>query len=218
MLTGIADGTGLRRLNCYIRGMVILRTADFTKLPWKNGLGISHVIASEPRAAGYDDLNWQIGTTEFGFDCPFSSLPGMDRQFTLLSGGGVELHCIDVVTGVDVRHKVDRPFVPVEFRGDWQTTCRMLGEPVGVFNVMTRHGKATAKITIPRWTGSLYCEQRPGETLVAVLLAGIARVSGEAAALAVHEAVMLEAAAGEHCEILAGGGEARMAVVRLSPA
>ena len=198
--------------------MVILRTGDYAKLAWKNGLGVSNVIASEPRSAGYDDVNWLVGTTEFGFDCPFSSLPGMDRQFMLLSGGGVELHCIDVVAGVDLRRAVDRPFMPFAFSGDWQTTCRMLGDPVQVLNVMTRRGKATAKIAIPRWTGSLYCEQRAGETLVGVVLSGIARVSGEAAALARHEAVLLEAPAGEHCEVVAGGGDARMAVVHLSPA
>ena len=198
--------------------MIILRTGDFAKLAWKNGLGVSHVIASEPRAAGYDTVNWQVGTTEFGFDCPFSSLPGMDRQFMLLSGGGVELHCIDVISGVDLRLAVDRPFVPFAFSGDWQTNCRMLGDPVHVFNVMTRRGKATAKITIPHWTGSLYCEQPPGETLVAVLLTGIARVTGEAVALAPHEAVLLDAPAGGHCEVVAGAGDARMAVVRLSPA
>ena len=195
--------------------MVILRTGDFAKLAWKNGLGVSHVIASEPRAAGYATVNWQVGTTEFGFDCPFSNLPGMDRQFMLLSGGGVELHCIDVISGVDLRLAVDRPFVPFAFSGDWQTTCRMLGEPVQVFNVMTRRGKATAKITIPRWTGSLYCEQRAGETVIGVLLSGIARVKGEAVALARHEAVLLEAPAGEHCEIVSSAGPARMAVVRL---
>ena len=196
--------------------MQILRAADFAKLPWKNGLGVSHVIASEPPAAGYDALDWQVGTTEFGFDCPFSSLPGMDRQFMVLSGGGVELHCIDVVSGVDVRHRVDKLFSPVAFRGDWPTTCRMLGEPVQVFNVMTRRGAASAKISVPRWTGALYCEQRPGEQVLAVLLAGIVRVSGEAAALALHEAVLLDAPAGGHCEAVATHGDARMAVVRLT--
>ena len=198
--------------------MVILRTGEFAKLAWKNGLGVSNVIASEPRSAGYDSVNWQIGTTEFGFDCPFSNLPGMDRQFMLLSGGGVELHCIDVVSGVDVRRAVARPFVPISFSGDWQTSCRMLGEPVQVFNVMTRRDRAAAKIAIPRWKGSLYCEQRPGEVLVGVLLSGIVRVSGEAAALAMHEAFLLDAAAGEHCEVVVGQGDARMAVVRVSPA
>jgi environmental stress-induced protein Ves len=196
--------------------MIIVRSGEFSKVPWKNGLGVSQVIASDPPSAGYDSVNWQVSTTEFGFDCPFSNLPGLDRQFMLLSGGGVELHCIDVVTGVDLRRAVDRPCVPFSFSGDWQTTCRMLGDPVHVFNVMTRRGKATAKISIPRWTGALYCEQRPGEILLGVLLAGIARVSGEAAALAMHEAVLLDAPAGEHCEVVVSKGDARMAVVRIA--
>ena len=198
--------------------MQILRTGDFAKLAWKNGLGVSHVIASEPRAAGYDTVNWQVGTTEFGFDCPFSSLPGMDRQFMLLSGRGVELHCIDVISGVDLRLAVDRPFVPFAFSGDWQTTCRMLGEPVQVFNVMTRRGRASAKIGLPRWTGPLYCEQREGETLVAVLLSGSVRIAGEAAPLAPNEAVLLDAHRGEHCEVTSVGSAARLAIVRLSSA
>jgi environmental stress-induced protein Ves len=195
--------------------MQILRRSDFAKLAWKNGLGISHVIASDPPLAGYDRVDWQVGTTAFGIDCPFSSLPNMDRQFTLLSGDGVELHCIDVIAGIDVRHAVNTPFLPFAFRGDWQTTCRMLGEPVRVFNVMTRRGKAAARITMPRWTGPLYCDQRKGEKLVAVLLAGNAQVAGES--LAADDAVLLNAPEGEHCEIVSGG-DSRMAVVRITPA
>ena len=130
--------------------MLVLRTGDFASLPWKNGLGVSRVIASQPPAAGYEAVNWQVGTTDIGFDCPFSSLPGMDRQFMLLTGKGVELHCVDPVAGVDVRKAVDTAFVPFAFRGDWQTTCRLLGDPVQVFNVMTRRGRATARIVIPR--------------------------------------------------------------------
>ena len=198
--------------------MVIVRSGEFAKVPWKNGLGIAHVIASRPRAAGYDAVDWQVGTTEFGFDCPFSSLPGMDRQFMLLAGNGVELHCIDVVSGVDLRRAVDKPFEPFAFRGDWQTTCRMLGDPVRVFNVMTRRDKATARIALPRWTGSLYCEQRPGEALIAVLLSGTVRAAGEAAPLVPTDAVLLESPGGENCEIVAGEGVARIALVRVTPA
>lgn len=202
--------------------MRILRTADYAPLPWKNGLGVSSVMAADPPASGYDTVNWQVGKTEFGIDCPFSSLPGMDRQFMLLAGDGVELHCIDIVTGVDIRRAVDSPFVPFAFRGDWQTTCRMLGEPVQVFNVMTRRGKATARISLPRWTGSLYCEQRPGETVLAVLLEGGAQVAGQGAPLAIHDSVLLDAREGERCEIAsvaaqAGGARTRMAIVRLAP-
>ena len=197
--------------------MRIVRTADCVSIPWKNALGASRVIASDPPGSGYDTVNWQIGTTEFGIDCPFSSLPGMDRQFMLLSGGGVELHCIDVVSGIDIRRAVDNPFVPFAFRGDWQTTCRMLGEPVRVFNVMTRRTQAAARIALPRWGGSLYCQQRPGETVVVVLLAGSVQAPGQASPLELLEAVVLDSPRGESCEILAGGTQARVAIVRIAP-
>jgi len=36
MLTGIAAEAGAS----YIASMVILRSGDFTKIPWKNGLGV----------------------------------------------------------------------------------------------------------------------------------------------------------------------------------
>ena len=218
MLTGFAPSAADPGLACYSAAMHILRAGGAEKLAWKNGLGISHVIACEPHAAGYDTVIWQVGTTEFGIDCPFSSLPGMDRQFTLLAGDGVELHCVDVVTGVNLRHAVDAPYVPFAFRGDWQTTCRMLGEPVRVFNVMTRRGKATARIAIPHWKGALYCQQPAGETVIAILLAGHVEVAGEAAPLVPNDAVQLDAPAGEHCEIVSNSSYARMAVVRLSPA
>ena len=94
--------------------MRILRTTDYATLAWKNGLGVSRVIASYPAAAGYESVDWQVGSTDIAIDCPFSSLPGMDRQFMLLGGDGVELHCIDIVAGVDIRRgtRTARPGPP----------------------------------------------------------------------------------------------------------
>ena len=198
--------------------MHILRTADFTALPWKNGLGVSSVIASHPKEAGYDKVDWQVGTTDIGSDCPFSSLAGMDRQFTLLSGPGVELTCIDILMGVNTRQAVDIPFRPFAFRGDAVTTCRLLGAPVKVFNVMTRRSHASASLRMPQWTGALLCEQRAGEVVLAVVLAGRAAVGGTGAPLAPFEAVQLDAPAGERCELVSHAGPARAAVVRLSGA
>ena len=196
--------------------MRILRTADYATLPWKNGLGVSRVIASHPHAASYDAANWQVGATDIGIDCPFSSLPGLDRHFMLLSGDGVELTCIDVVAGINVRHEVKEQFAPIAFRGDWRTTCKLLGEPVQVFNVMTRRGRAGARISLPRWMGPLLLEQRPGETVVAVLLAGAAQVTGDAAPLLPLESIVLDSPAGEMRSVTTNGGVARMAIVRLS--
>ncbi len=196
--------------------MRILRTGGFTALPWKNGLGVSHVIASDPPGAGYDKVLWQVGTTAITADCPFSSLPGMDRQFTLLEGKGVELKCAAAAEGVDVTKSVDAPFVPFAFRGDWKTDCRLLGGIVQVFNVMTQRGRATAKLRIMRWSGDLLCDQHPGETLLAVMLAGTAILAGEAAALAPNDTLLLDSRSGERCAIQAPASGSRVAMVRLA--
>jgi uncharacterized protein len=195
--------------------MRIVRNGEFATLPWKNGLGVSRVIASHPDTAGYETVDWQVGTTDIAIDCPFSSLPGMDRQFTVLSGAGVELTCVDVISGVNVRKAVDRPFAPFAFRGEWQTTCRMLGDAVTVFNVMTRRGHASARIALPRWTGALYCEQPKGETVLAVVLAGTVQLAAEM--LSPTDTVVLDAKEGERCELTTAGEPARVAIVRVSP-
>jgi environmental stress-induced protein Ves len=206
MLSGIA----------IVPGMRILRTGGFTALPWKNGLGVSRVIASDPPGAGYDAVLWQVGTTAITADCPFSSLPGTDRQFTLLEGNGVELSCSAPAEGVNLTKAVDTPYVPFAFRGDWKTDCRLLDGVVQVFNVMTRRGRAKANLRIQAWDGALPCEQFAGETLLAVMLSGTAAVAGETAPLVPNDTLLLDSPAGERCEIQAAASGARIAIVRLA--
>ena len=125
--------------------LVHLPAAQHAKVPWKNGLGVSQIIASEPSGAGYDTLLWQVGGTAFGMDCPFSSLPQLDRLFMVVEGAGVELVSIDD-HGATRTHPVTAMHLPYAFRGDWKTDCRLLGGPVRVFNVMARRGKARASV------------------------------------------------------------------------
>ena len=128
--------------------MQILRAHSHRALPWKNGLGMARIIASQPAEAGYDSLSWQAGTTSIEADCPFSSLPGLDRQFMMLQGKGVELHCRAANGNPDLRKTIDRPLEPFAFSGDWRTECRLLGGPVKVFNVLARRDVAAARVAI----------------------------------------------------------------------
>lgn len=196
--------------------MQILRRDDFASLPWKNGLGVSRVIASEPPRTDYDALLWQVSTTEITADGPFSDLPGMDRRFMLIEGAGVQLAFSVVPSGAPLRFASAAPFAPVEFRGDWKTHCRLTGGPVQVLNVMTRRGRVDAVLGVKRWGGAMLCLQRPGESLLAVMLEGHAQIAGEAAPLVPNDAVLLESGRGEACEIEAPQGVARIAIVRLS--
>ncbi len=144
-----------------------LPASQHRALPWKNGLGISYTIADFPPGAGFDAVNWQVSGTAIGADCPFSDLPGLDRQFMVIEGAGVELTCTDG-TGKTTVNRVEPMHGPFAFRGDWRTTCRLLDGPVKVFNVMTRRGKCAATVEIA--CGLENTRPSAGETVIAVEL------------------------------------------------
>jgi len=195
--------------------MRILRAGAHAQVPWKNGLGVSQVMATQPAGAGYDTLDWQVASTTFAADCPFSSLRGLDRQFMLIEGAGVELSCSDPRERVDLKLCVDAPCVVHAFSGDWRTDCRMLGGGVRVLNVITRRGRVGAHVEAPRFTGALPLVQAPGETLVAVLLEGLAEIDGVQPGLAALDGVLLDDPQGARIDLRSRGAAVRIAVVRI---
>ncbi len=146
----------------------LLPASQHRAQPWKNGLGVSYTIADYPVAAGFDCVLWQVGATDIPSDCPFSSLPGLDRIFTVREGAGVELSSVDEAGHARVARV--EPFKPYAFRGDWKTDCRLLAGPVKVFNVMTRRGRFAADVSLS--TGGPL-EGARDETLLAVSFPGL---------------------------------------------
>jgi hypothetical protein len=133
-------------------------------VPWKNGLGISRAIADFPAGAGFDTVLWQVSATEIAADCPFSDLPGVDRQFLVIDGAGVELSSIDD-QGKARTARVKPAQTPYAFRGDWKTDCRLLAGPVRVLNVMTRRGRFAADVWLSE---GRTVKAEAGQILVAV--------------------------------------------------
>jgi hypothetical protein len=138
--------------------------------PWKNGLGMSRLIADAPAGAGFDTVLGQVSATEVNADSPFSDLTGLDRTLTVLAGAGVELSSIDQASGATHRKVVQR-LQPYVFAGDWRTDCRLLDGPVRVLNVMTRRGRFAATVDIRSGELSLKCGVE--EVLVAVDLSSL---------------------------------------------
>jgi environmental stress-induced protein Ves len=145
---------------------VLLPAAQHAKLPWKNGLGVSRIIATEPAGAGFDTMLWQVSGTEIGADCPFSELKGLDRLFMVTGGAGVDLTSTNDA-GRTWTARVKLGQVPYAFRGDWKTSCRLLGGPVKVFNVIARRGKARASV---EFLSETTVTKAAGETAIAVHL------------------------------------------------
>jgi environmental stress-induced protein Ves len=144
----------------------ILRSADCPALPWKNGRGVARQIADFPAGAGYDTLAWQVSRTRIDGDTPFSKLAGLDRQLMLVSGDGLTLRVRSAEERVDFEQRIERPLEPFAFCGDWDVACTLAGGPVEVLNVMTRRGRAAARIEVREVGAPALVRKAAGETLV----------------------------------------------------
>jgi environmental stress-induced protein Ves len=144
----------------------ILRSADYRAIPWKNGRGVARQIAAFPPDAGYESLDWQVSRPTIERDTPFSKLAGLDRQFMLVSGNGLILRVRSAEDRVDFEHRIDRPLEAFAFRGDWDVDCALAGGPVEVLNVMTRRGRAAARVEIREAGAPALVRKAAGETLL----------------------------------------------------
>jgi environmental stress-induced protein Ves len=194
--------------------MRILRSRDYAALAWKNGLGVSHVVASQPPGSGYDAVQWQVGTTSITANCPFSSLLGFDRQFMVLEGEGVELHCRGAGGDPDVRRRIDAPLEPFAFRGDWRTDCVLIGAPVQVFNVLTRRGCFSAEISVSTRGKSIALEKAADEVLLVFVAEGTIQIEGCPVSLAANDAMIADGPKLERYSI--NRTSARVVIVRLT--
>lgn len=84
----------------------IITARQLAPVPWANGSGTTRVIAAqEPGSAGSGPVGagathdapgpgflWRLSLADLVDDSAFSALPGVDRVFTLVTAGPVELH------------------------------------------------------------------------------------------------------------------------------
>ena len=105
-----------------------LTPADYSRQPWKNGLGTTTELWRLERGGKLLVRLSQAAVVEDG---PFSIFPGIARNLTVLSGPGFRL----TGDGIDL---LCRPLQPVAFPGDIAVTATQTGgQPSDDFNVMT---------------------------------------------------------------------------------
>lgn len=114
--------------------MRLIRRADLTAQPWKNGGGRTWEIAAHPEGAGFDAIAWRLSMAEVATDGPFSAFAGIDRTLTVLSGAMV----LDFAGGGSVALDASAP--PLAFPGEAAVGARVTEGPVIDLNVMTRRG------------------------------------------------------------------------------
>jgi uncharacterized protein len=138
-------------------------------VPWRNGGGRTRELLAWPRA---DEWQVRVSVAEIESDGPFSSFPGIDRCFAVLSGAGVVLS----FPQGDVRLTANDG--AVSFAGEAAPTCRLIDGPTRDLNLMVRRGTGRASMQrnphhSQRWRGvfaegTLWWTDDPTETLPAV--------------------------------------------------
>ncbi|MFD7752793.1 HutD family protein [Streptomyces sp. NPDC059757] len=164
----------------------VLRAADRTAVPWKNGGGVTREIAASPEGAPLDDFDWRVSLADVSADGPFSSFPGVDRTLTVVEGAGM-----DLMVGGE-HHIVDEQYWPHDFPGDLETDGRLLGGPVVNLNVMYRRERTTAEVAVVRGTVRLPAPQ--SGTVLAVALEDGAVLEGQDIELERYDALVADGA------------------------
>jgi environmental stress-induced protein Ves len=118
--------------------MKVLRYADYSVSPWKNGGGTTREIARSPGGAA--DFLWRLSLADVSRSGPFSAYAGYDRMIMLLAGDGCRLAIAGGAT-----HELVTPFEPYLFPGEADVMCTVLGSPAKDLNLMTRRGRASAR-------------------------------------------------------------------------
>ena len=109
----------------------LVRLADITPLPWKNGGGYTRELLAWPDAVDWD---LRISVAEIHKSGPFSIFPGVDRWIAVLSGAGISLETADLET----QHLNTAQLSLHAFSGETPTQCTTLGTVTQDFNVMWR--------------------------------------------------------------------------------
>lgn len=142
-----------------------LRPEDYTRMPWKNGKGVTVELARADRDGA---LLWRLSMATVAEDGLFSLFPGIDRNLTVLDGPGFRL----VGDGIDLPCL---PLSPVAFPGDVAVQAIQTGGAVSTdFNVMTARALPPAQVDVLHEARNL-----PLADLTAVFALGDAVVNGQ---------------------------------------
>jgi uncharacterized protein len=121
----------------------LIKASSLREGRWRNGMGVSWDIASDPPAETSPEFGWRFAIARIDGDVPFSHYPDTDRIFTLIEGGGLDL---DFAGGETLA--VHRLFVPHPYACDVDTFCRLRAGPCRALNLFLKRGRWEAAVDI----------------------------------------------------------------------
>jgi environmental stress-induced protein Ves len=146
----------------------ILTSANYQRMPWKNGGGTTTEIWKAAAPAG--QMLWRLSIADVASDGPFSEFPGIDRWIMVISGKGMELK----IDGLGTK-RLDHPFEPLFFPGDAKTDCTLIDGPIRDFNFMIARSFGQGTLQVSRLTAGKAAPL--GENTAAIhILAGSAEI------------------------------------------
>lgn len=181
--------------------MRILRAADRTPMPWKNGGGVTREVAIWPPTAALDAFDWRISIADVAQGGPFSAFTGVDRVLTVIEGSGIELAVEGLATV-----RLDAAASPFAFPGDAACAATLHQGAIRDLNLMVRRG---AYVTCVRRVDGPALIDGAAETTFVLALEAIL-LGGEH--LAAEDAVIL--GRGESISLGAG----RLILAEINPA
>lgn len=128
--------------------MRVIPSADYRRMPWKNGGGETIEIAVSPPGASLDNFEWRISMAKVAASGPFSVFPGIDRTLSVLSGDGIVLK---IAGRDDVR--LDRGSPPYSFPADLACEGVLIGGEIEDLNVMVRRNHLLHRVRRLRLAG-----------------------------------------------------------------
>lgn len=114
-------------------------TSNFTKMPWKNGRGVTTEICIYPPEAKLEKNNflYRLSSAPVEQDGDFSLFSGKRRILTPIKGAGFKLNS-----------QVYEKFEVAQFSGDEKIYCSLLKGPILDFGVVYDPAKVKAQVRI----------------------------------------------------------------------
>ena len=122
-----------------MRAMNIVRFADLTETPWRNGGGVTREILRREQDGAFA---WRISIADVASEGPFSAFPGLQRILTVIEGEGMRLVRPDgSFLSADL-------ISPVSFSGEEPIIGALPNGPCRDFNVMWNPATNDASVSV----------------------------------------------------------------------
>jgi environmental stress-induced protein Ves len=153
--------------------MIVLRAANYSTVPWKNGGGLTREILKFPPDTALFD--WRLSLASIATPGPFSAFDGYQRTLVLMAGAGVQLSF-----GAHGETTLSAPGQTAVFDGAWSTSCTLIDGPSTDLNLMVAKARAEADARVARLISpELFPTGEWEETLVCCI-SGSARIENAA--------------------------------------